>query len=528
MAFNPLSTIRLCNVPFDSSYKNVVYFDNETAQRTYFANKTVKTFTNYVTVRETLPDGTLQSAVKVEANIDALRYSGVNYICYQNAQSSSKYFYAFITKMIYVNEDTTKLIFETDVYQTWLFEAEIKDSYVVREHPKTDNYGEHIVPESFNFTQFEYTRINKTNLEEWGYLVGTTEQRGTDGSRGKMMSGIYQGLYFYFYKNGNNLNAFLDEIEEEGGDCVQFIAVIPSFNLKNNSIGATDTDIENGEGWVSYSDSPATEDIPIDMSGLAFTFDGYQPVNRKLYSYPFSCIMVSNRNGEEAEYPIEGFSNRNNIVFRMYGDVSANPTVTLIPRNYMGVTSNYEAGISLGGFPQCSFNSDSYKLWLAKNQYGMNQSIIMGGASLGMALATGGATAAASALAGVYQITSTMNNNYMASKEPNRGHSGCAKNNLLTSMGMNNFAFFFKHIKKNQAITIDNYFTMFGYQTNRLKMPNLSSRPCYNYVQTIDINIIGGIPNDDMSKLKAIYNSGVTLWKPSATIGDYSQDNTPD
>ena len=91
----------------------------------------------------------------------------------------------------------------------------------------------------------------------------------------------------------------------------------------------------------------------------------------------------------------------------------------------------------------------------------------------------------------------------------------------------NKFDIYYRSIKREYAQTVDDFFTMFGYQTNRVKVPNVSSRPCFNYVQTIDINIIGAIPNDDMLKLKNIYNSGVTLWKPTATVGDYSGNNAP-
>ena len=87
--------------------------------------------------------------------------------------------------------------------------------------------------------------------------------------------------------------------------------------------------------------------------------------------------------------------------------------------------------------------------------------------------------------------------------------------------------FLIQKIRKHHAQTVDDYFTMYGYQTNRVKVPNVSSRPYFNYVQTIDVNIKGGIPADQMERLKAVYNNGVTLWKSTATIGDYSVDNSP-
>jgi hypothetical protein len=66
---------------------------------------------------------------------------------------------------------------------------------------------------------------------------------------------------------------------------------------------------------------------------------------------------------------------------------------------------------------------------------------------------------------------------------------------------------------------------MFGYKVNALKIPELNSRLRWNYVQTIDINIDGGIPTDDMTRLKKIYNDGVTLWHNPSEFLNYELSN---
>lgn len=542
MAFKPSSTIYLCNVPFDSTYKNEVYFATLAEQQNYFKNKVVKTFSNYLTVRKTLPDGSLQSSVKVDANIDLLQSLPCNYMYYQNANHGIKIFYAFIVDMIYINEGTTEIVFKTDVYQTWLTEVTLKPSYVVREHSETDLVGEHLVPEKFNFQDYDYEEaIVFDSLNEWGYLVATTEQRGSDGSRGKEMSGIYQGLYFYYYHNANNLNDFLDEIEEEGGDCVQSITVIPKFCVSGNSIGATETDRENGEGWLYYSGEPASHSFDIDVKITNRGFSEYPPRNNKLFTSPFFNLVITNHNGEEAVYNIEDFYNNypattpdRKFSFTMKGDVSINPTVTLYPLYYKGIAENYDCGISISGFPQSAFNSDTFKLWLAKNQFGValdtagNIGQIVTGVVGAVATGgVGGVLGASQVISGVQGVLGTMNTVYQASKEPNKSHSGSTKNNLLTAMKKNKFDIYYRTIKREWAIMVDDFFTMYGYQTNRIKVPNISSRPYFNYVQTIDVNIVGGIPSKDMEQLKAMYNRGVTFWKPDATVGDYSVDNSP-
>lgn len=539
MAFNPSSTIYLCSVPIDSTYKNEIYFDNLSNQQAYFSNRVIKSFSNYLTVRKSLSDGSLQSSVKVEANIDSLQ--NCNYMYYQNANHGTKYFYAFITKMIYINEATTELIFETDVYQTWLFNVELKPSYVVREHSVTDSVASNITPEKFAFQDYVYEKAVTINLlDTWGYLIGTTKAEAelVSNTAGHNMCGIYQGLYFYYYDHSTGFPAMADFLESLDEDCIQFICLIPKFNTNNNFKNLANPTID-GNGFMYASESPAEALINFSFSADNHLFNGYKPKNNKLYTSPFIKLVVTNHNGEQAEYNIEDFQynssqNPRDIRFKMYGDVSANPSVTLIPISYKGIEMNYDCGISIGGFPQCSYMTDTFKLWLAKNQFGvaLDTAGNIGQIIAGIALTTGsggtaGAIGATQIVSGATGILNTINGVYQASKEPNKANTGNTKNNLLTAIKMNKFEFYWQRIKKEYAKTIDDFFTMYGYATNLVKVPNVSSRPYFNYVQTVDVNIVGGIPSQDMELLKSVYNNGVTLWKPSATIGDYSVNNSP-
>lgn len=97
---------------------------------------------------------------------------------------------------------------------------------------------------------------------------------------------------------------------------------------------------------------------------------------------------------------------------------------------------------------------------------------------------------------------------------------------ILTHVrGRNGFSFYKMSIKQEYAKIIDNFFSMFGYKVNEVKIPNVTGRQNWNYVKTIDANILGDIPQEDMQKLKDIFNSGVTFWHNPNTFLDYSQSN---
>ena len=77
----------------------------------------------------------------------------------------------------------------------------------------------------------------------------------------------------------------------------------------------------------------------------------------------------------------------------------------------------------------------------------------------------------------------------------------------------------------NFHFLIDNFFTMYGYKVNNTKIPNITGRRNWNYVKTVDCNIEGYIPQEDLNEIKGMFNNGVTIWHNPATFLDYSQNN---
>lgn len=91
--------------------------------------------------------------------------------------------------------------------------------------------------------------------------------------------------------------------------------------------------------------------------------------------------------------------------------------------------------------------------------------------------------------------------------------------------GNNTFHFYKMSIKAEFARIIDNYFSMFGYKINRVKVPNITGRSNWNYVKTINCNFDGDIPQTDLNIIKAMFNNGTTLWHNPATIYNYGNSN---
>jgi hypothetical protein len=57
---------------------------------------------------------------------------------------------------------------------------------------------------------------------------------------------------------------------------------------------------------------------------------------------------------------------------------------------------------------------------------------------------------------------------------------------------------------------------MYGYATNRVKVPNFSGRRYWNFVKTQGCTVSGNAPGDSLSAIGKILDSGITFWH-----GDY-------
>jgi hypothetical protein len=81
-----------------------------------------------------------------------------------------------------------------------------------------------------------------------------------------------------------------------------------------------------------------------------------------------------------------------------------------------------------------------------------------------------------------------------------------------------------KEITEEYRKKLTEFFNMFGYKLNEVKLPNFHTRMYWNYVQTSACNITGNFNNDDLNDLKKVFDNGITFWHTD-DIGNYSLVN---
>lgn len=519
MYIEPNTIIRIINnCPLDPSYDHTIFFYTRADQTTYF-----QSITKYTLQR--------QSYQRVQRGVMRVNYKAedlydCNYLAFQNTAFGNKWFYAFITAVEYVNNVTSEIAFQIDVMQTWHFDYQPEMCFVDREHSSTDEIGDNLVPENLELGDYVSDDFSGTSLlADKSIVVAATFDENYDNVSGTIYSGIFSGLYFTVFPNTS----------QGAQDCAAFIqgagaktdGIVSVFLMPTVFV----TNVLEPVKTYSISKSKL-------VSG---SIDGYTPRNKKLYTFPYNFLYVTNLQGNAASFPYEYFTG-NACEFTLVGDMSPNPSVVLFPNNYKGVTANYDEKLTLTGYPQLSFNTDTFKAWLAQNATNLAVSAISGGAggaldagranaSLANATTPMAASAANLGLTGAalgigINVASICAQIYSHSILPHQAHSGVGSTTAC-AIGIQDFAFMHKHIRGEFANIIDNYFTMFGYATHRVKYPNRTARPEWNYVRTVGFTLTGSIPGDDAIEICNIYNKGITFWKNPAHIGDYNYDNRP-
>lgn len=75
---------------------------------------------------------------------------------------------------------------------------------------------------------------------------------------------------------------------------------------------------------------------------------------------------------------------------------------------------------------------------------------------------------------------------------------------------------------------VDTYFQMYGYKVNRVGIPYTKNRKYWNYVKTMNCNLYGEAPREDLEKISAMFDNGITLWHYNGDVNmfNYERENT--
>lgn len=503
---------------------------------------------------------------------------------YQNNNYTDKWFYCFITNMRYVTDYVTEITITTDVFQTWQFDLNWRQSFIEREmiNVADDLIGANRVPENFETGEYVIKKSYDISDLEPYYVIAyvgdkiwiSQSEAITIPQRGYKYNGIYSSVCFVVC-NDSGFDFLMSKMNlEDNSNNILTIFTVPKFAFVIPD-GSTSWNT-NGYYVINENMNRGGKTISSIFDALTSsdTFEGYTPKNKKLYQYPFTYLGFNPINGTKKVFRFEDFNN-NTPDFTMASEINPNPNVYFIPLNYRRQNKGIynpclEDAVSLTGYPNISYKTDVFNTWLAQNgnilsiamdqentNYQQTKVNSIGNASqnaintgfnftnnlansqdsAGISNAIGGLlngligqglSGANLAFAGKNHELNIKQQLAQIEKQRLLPDNATLSGNNSTIMGLgytDNSIFSWYIIKREFAQKIDKFFDMYGYLTNELKIPNLNNRPNWNYVKTVGANILGNIPQEDLQTIKDMFDSGITLWHNSATFLDYSQNN---
>jgi hypothetical protein len=528
MAITPNTELRLikCNLNLDNN--NQLTFASAEAQYNYFNSLPHLTITQISYQRK-------DEYIRYPAHIDSL--IEYNYVMYKNSNYTNKWFYAYINKMEYENDNCTRVYIKTDVFQTWQFNLTYMKSFVEREHVNNDTIGLHTVPE--NLETGEYI-INATDYIMYDYntypvvAVSSVKNTGLHYPTTTTYSNVFSGTMYYTFTTNEQCSNFIKIMDQAGqGDAIVAVFMVPG-TLWNKLTREEYTETEYGIS-VTYSIITATTGIIIEEQksvSMQTSLNGYTPKNNKVKCYPYNFLEIDNNNGASCIYHYEKFVN-NAPKFQASGCITPGCSIMCYPLNYnlktddhiltSGMLYSYNDGIPAGKYPICSWKNDVYTNWLTQNGVSVGLQYAGGVAAAITGAATGNLVMAAG---GIGAVASTVAQQHAHALTPDVAKGNINSGDVTFAMLQTMFAIKKKSIKAEYAKIIDDFFSMYGYKVNSVKVPNITGRSNWNYVKMINPNIEAYIPQEDLQEIKDLFTNGITLWHTTTHFLDYSQNNS--
>lgn len=439
MYIAPSTNIKILKgVPLDSSYDHSLYFENANSQATYFASKAKYTFANNTYQR--VNKGTMRIGVCADNIYDC------NYMMFQNTNFGSKWFYAFINSVEYVNNDVAEIEYEIDDIQTWFFDFDFEYCFVERQHTRDDEMYKYYEPEPVDVG--EYVQINQTKLLEENFILIvqlTKLDLEFTPSASVVIEGpmIYddcpQGCVFVAFKNTTQglttLKIFMDllnsSVDLQNCLVAMYMVIDPGitdwghYPPLQTPILPDSCPIPSGTRGVhkiingsrtSQNDNNMSLPKNGDFSNVLLggqnldpehgvNVTAYKPKNNKLYTFPYNFCSIYNGCGESLSLRYEfGTDNSQNIGRGTFGvkiisNITAPIQTVLTPINYKNVNNdsgteeNFENGlmseqISLTNYPVCSWSYSAFERWVARDMPPMVLNVATAGLSSKLGIET--------------------------------------------------------------------------------------------------------------------------------------------
>jgi hypothetical protein len=574
MATVPLSGTNisfLTSIQFNNDYKHTRWFDTLNDQSNWFSIQTAV----HTELQANFQRIEGRHFVRVNKSIDDLW--NVNYLTFHNA-SFQKTFYAFVTKIEYVQKGTCNVYFEIDVLQTWMFEMNFKPSFVVREHCQLWNAdGSPVIntqDEGLHYgTDYKVASVDHYRVYDDLYFLVVVSKKTLQSPSVYQWSvnGLPQHLCFYvhpFKLDGSvpasnvTLTPYVGDvitnIYTNTADVNNVVSMYVTDMLPDNPFydGTTITFDTNKYASVAIGSANTLMCQNVSYSSwikdMGNKYDGFTPnTEPKLDMYPYRVTVITDFKGNQIELKNE-YIDSPDLILDIRGSLGVSNKTVYSVKDYLNGQLN-DDGVKekismehalidnnpndipvlvdmLAAYIQGNRNS----IQLQKDKIEFNADMGIGnGLIAGIAsIMAGSPVGALSSGTSIIKSGGDAMLQSQALQAKQKDISNVPPS--IAKMGSNSYFDFGngytgvwiikKEITPEYRKRLTDYFNMYGYKKNEVKIPNFHTRQNWNYVQTTSCIIRGNFNNNDLDELKAVFDNGITLWHTD-DIGNYALSN---
>lgn len=540
----PTTIITLYQTPFDISQTSIIYFPTKESVTTVLAGFPA------LTVSGTTYQRDMQ---KIRMPIPANTAEMYNYLSYNN---NGVITYGFLTHAEYIGDNNCVIEFAIDPITTYAGQYTIEPSPMVRQHPRTDVWGENYFSEPVFPKKWEVERkpLAYGDTSQYVYIVTTVK---ADTYLGSIES--YWEAIGKFAKGSTytDLSIFMSNIQSVPCQC----GGITQANTSVVTITQAQEILENFAQAGRTQDILACYRVPDFIRGtmegknLAY-LDNYASVlelsithssktrwNKIKYSPEYNQITATVY-GNTRNYPYNLFTGElNKVTFYLFANQSLHGNIVLsAPANFAGDTSAYTYGEFSLQSPQWDTVAISGVSVNKVKEYNIEKAVLDNYVNTATSVVNNVSNALsplsvlmnpAGAVGDVFNIAQNIyagvrqNGNLEMARSENVKDAGVVAGVNCTNMTaytMHSPAITLAHYKPSDydANVISNFFSTFGYSYgNSIQTVNLNNMPIWNYVHTADAQIVGtGIPQRYLTQIKQIFDSGVFIFK---SISNYKK-----
>lgn len=546
MSTIPNTTLYVGVVPWNSDLKNVQSYSSRAEQISAIQGLLTHKYEHINIIRR---DSDL---ILKGVNEDLTQ---CNYLMYQNADISNKWYFAFIDNVRYNSLNSVIISHTIDVWQTYQFDITYYKNLILRAHvaKSADTVGRWLAPEPISVAPEFERKHNVFNDLSWTpqYVLHSTsvfnpntkkyEYKGN--GTGASLSAEY-GIFVdndddvqTVVKNYGKLSA-ADALKSNDDDeysnwisdlltgqtidkAVKLISTTSISQLqdhRNELIGLYAIPAWVHSGTNKYAtNNIKKKDVTTTLPTTTLAC-GYTPRNKKMLSSLCKAYLFYNENGFKLPLKPELFTSNTPVFTVKATELSTNGFLLQI-----GSYADYTAKTN-----KISYNCEN-RLGYDANT-GLDKVLNTLTSSVGVVNAVG--SVASQAFAGnvggavqgaVGAVQQSINMiDALGQRGVNIGVSGDIMS-ITEKRAMPVFA----DVSPTEAQCryIDDYLDVYGYAINEIGKIStyMKNRSNWNYIQVANCNIKVSAPNDDFNKLKQMFESGVTIWH--SHFGDYDQNN---